>query len=233
MITSFVISFRESLEVFLILVPLVIYFFKIKKTSMIRMIIYGVGLGMLSTGIAAALLFGQLNNLEGLGKRIFDGGIFVFLSMLILLNIIQFIRQKKYLTQRPEAVEETGLSAVSLFMLSYATVFRESLEIIIFNLPTLSADTSHVILGAILGLTAAFTLCALVFSLSINLNLSIIFFVLTALLIIIGADMFGEGVASLLPQGEESIETACRLVYAIPLLYIFIKKELKELMIKK
>lgn len=229
MVTSFVISFRESLEVFLVLVPMVIYLIRMKKYRLARRISYGAGLGLISTALVSLLMFGQLENLEGLGRRIFDGGMHLFLSVLILLNIIQFIRQKKYLTKKPGDEDGEFLSGLGLFILSYATVFRESLEIIVYNLPALGEDTSTLVIGASLGITASLTLCLLVFGFSVNLNMKLIFFVLTALMIVIGADMFGEGISSLLPEGEGSVENAARLVYAIPLLYIFIKRELKTL----
>ena len=228
MFTPFIISLKEGMEIFLILVPFILYFIKTKSSVMLRSIIWGMCLGLLSTAFTGILIFEQIKNLEGLGKELFNGGIFVFLSMLVLYNIIEIVKYKKDLVKLKVTVDSVTLSKTNLFLLSCFTVFRELSEVLLFIIPTFTNSIIITITGCILGILCAFIINLIVFKFTMKINISMLFFIITLVLIIIGAIMFGEGVSYFIPGDGKTVETACRFIYMVPLLYIFIKKELKN-----
>jgi high-affinity iron transporter len=230
MFTPFVISLKEGMEIFLILVPFILYFKKTKSRIMLRSIIWGMCLGIMSATLAGILLFEQIKNLEGLGKTIFNGGIFIFLSMLVLYNIIEIVKYKKNLVKLKVTVDSVAVSKANLFLLSCFTVFRELSEVLLFIMPTFTNNIILTVTGCISGILCALSINLVIFKFTMKFNINILFFIITLVLIIIGSEMFGEGISYFIPGEGKTIETACRYIYMVPLLYVYIKKELKNIM---
>lgn len=229
MFTPFIISLKEGMEIFLILIPFILYFIKTKSSVMLQSILWGICLGFLSTAFTGILLFEQIKNLEGLGKELFNGGIFIFLSMLVLYNIIEIVKYKKDLVNLKVTVDSEKVSKTNLFLLSCFTVFRELSEVILFIMPTFTNNIAVTLAGCISGILCALVINLIIFKFTMKFNTNVLFFVITLVLIIIGSEMFGEGISYFIPGEGKTIETACRYIYMVPLLYIFIKKELKNI----
>lgn len=84
-----------------------------------------------------------------------------------------------------------------------------------------------IISGISIGILCALALSYIIFMTSIKLNLYIIFGAMTLILIFIGGSMMGEGLAIILPQ-IKSVDVLGRLIFIIPLLFIFLKRELRK-----
>lgn len=228
MFTPFIISLKEGMEIFLVLVPFILYFIKTKSSIMLQSIIWGIGLGIVSTTFAGILLFEQIRNFEGIGKEIFNGGIYIFLSILVLYNIIEIVKYKKDLVRLKVTVDNVSISKTNLFLLSCFTVFRELSEVLLFIMPTFTNNIIITVTGCISGILCALAINLIVFKFTMKFNINMLFFIITLVLIIMGSGMFGEGISYFVQ--DKTVETACRYIYMVPLLFIFIKKELKNIM---
>lgn len=228
MVITAIIAFRESLEMLLVIVPLIIYVTKINRIDLRKYIYSGTGIGViLSIGCGTAL-FNQAKNLETAVQHIFQGSMMLFLSALIVYSIILLKKQKKAFTTKIDKNFNIKLTGFSLFILAFLTIFRESLEITIFTLPLINEAAYIIAIGIILGALVSIALMYVVYRTTIKLSIDVIFNALTIILILIGAMLFGEALSELIPSLGESIEKCGELIYAIPTLYIFSKDMIKK-----
>jgi len=228
MLTPIIITFRECLEMLLIIIPLIVYLHKINRTDLSKYIYAGSLIGVITSIISGKLLIGQVNNLEGYAQQVFLGAMMIFLAGLILYSIIWVGKQNKNFSLDINKKYNVKLTAFSLLLLSFVTIFRESLEIIMFLLPYAAGFSLTIILGIGIGILASLILAFILFKTTIKLNIIILFSILNLLLILIGGHLFGEGLYSIFPQLGESMSTAGQLIYSLPLLFIFIKRQLRK-----
>ncbi|GAA0180709.1 hypothetical protein SH2C18_33530 [Clostridium sediminicola] len=229
--TTLVITFREFLEMLIIIVPLIVYVYKINRQELQKFIFAGCGTGLILSILSGAFLINGINSLEGMAQKLFFGGTLILLAVLILYQIVWIGRKTKNITLDVNSKFDIKLKGTSLFILAAVTIFRESLEIIVFLLPTMSQNPLNITIGILLGVLFALVLMVIMYKTTIKLNLNLIFAALTVFLIIIGGHLFGEGLVEFVPENE-SIEMAGQLIYSIPLLFLFLKRELKKYMRK-
>ena len=228
MLAAITIVFRESLEMLIVIVSLLTYINRTNKKSLFKYILAGSVIGALTSVALGAVLLDQLKNLEGMAKQVFEGTMSLFVAGLIAYNIVWMGRQKQISHTNVEKKYKFNKTAFSLFILSFLTVFRESLEIIIFLLAMLSESSFNIVMGIVIGILISFAVMFIIYKTAMKLSINIIFDILTVTLIYIGALMFGEGLAALTPSGGTALETSGYLVYGIPALYIFLKYEIKK-----
>lgn len=222
-----IITFRECLEMLLIIIPLLIYIQKINRIDLSKYIYTGSIFGVLTSIVVGKVLVGQVNTLQGYTQQVFLGAMMILLAILILYNIVWIGKQNKNLTLDINEKYNVKLKGISLFLLAFFTIFRESLEIIIFIVPLANQNPFGIVSGIVLGSVGSVVLSYIVFKTTIKLNIKVIFDALTVILIIIGGEFFGEGLALIVPQ-LENLELAARLIFTIPLLFIFIKRETRN-----
>lgn len=228
MVTTMIIAFRESFEMLLVIVPLLVYLSKINRTDLKKYLYVGSGSGVALSVLTGVIIFNQAKSIDAAVQHIFQGSMMLFLAALILYSIVLLRRQSKALPTKEEDNMNVKITAVSLFTLAFLTIFRESLEITIFTLPFINEAALNIAIGIILGALISIILMYLVYKQTLKLSIELIFNALTIILILIGALMFGEGLAELMPSMGESIERAGELIYAIPTLYIFLKDMMKK-----
>ena len=231
MSNAIVITFRECLEMFIIIIPLILYVGKIDRKDLQKFIFAGIGIGFASSILSALFLVNSINSLEGLAKEIFLGGTMIFIAILILYNIVWIGRQSKNLSLDVTSKFDVMLKGGSLLLLAAVTIFRESLEIIMFLLPTINQQFIPTIVGILVGIILALLIMLAIYKSSIKLDLNIIFTIITVFLIFMGGHLFGEGLMEFIPNNE-SIEMSGQLIYSIPLLFLFLKREFKKYMRK-
>ncbi len=228
MTTSLVISFRECLEMLLVIVPLLAYVSKIGRKDLSKYIYYGSFSGVILSIVTGVLIFNQVKALDFAIQKIFEGSIMLFLSTLILYSIILMKKQKKQITINSPNTVNVKTTSYSLFILAFLTIFRESLEITLFTLPYVASSAFSIISGIALGVIAAIAFMYVIYKTSLKLSIDLIFNILTIILIVIGSVIFGEGLTKLLPSIGSALEKGAMLIYGIPTLYIFVKSMLKE-----
>ncbi|WML37112.1 FTR1 family protein [Clostridium sp. OS1-26] len=228
MVTTMIIAFRESFEMLLVIVPLLVYLSKINREDLKKYLYAGSGSGVALSVLTGVIIFNQAKSIDAAVQHIFQGAMMLFLAALILYSIVLLRKQSKAIPTKEEDNVNVKITAVSLFTLAFLTIFRESLEITIFTLPFINEAATNIAIGIILGALISIVLMYLVYKQTLKLSIELIFNALTIILILIGALMFGEGLAELMPSMGESIERAGELIYAIPTLYIFLKDMMKK-----
>lgn len=223
-----IIAFRECFEMLLIIVPLLIYLNKIERFDLSKYIYMGCGTGALISVITGVLLIGQVGKLDGYLQQLFLGLTMILISVLILYSIVWVSNHNKEQTLNITDKYNIKLTGISLFILSLITIFRESLEIIMFLIPLANKSMILIIMGICIGVIASLILAFIIFKTSIKLNVYIIFSALTLILIFMGGSLFGEGLSIIFPKYGSEIESMGKLIYIVPLIYIFLKKELRK-----
>lgn len=229
MVTPMIITFREAVEAFIIIIPLLVYMKKVNRMDLSKFIYTGCISALVASLVVGGILFWQTTSLEGPAASIFEGSMMLFIAGLVLYNIIWFGKNKKTFDIKGniENKLKINLNGANLFVLAFLTVFRETLEIILFLLPSIAESKLDIVYGILLGALIAAILMFLLFKTALKLNLNIMFGLLTVFLIFIGGEMFGEAITKFVPSLGESGEIAGMLVYIIPLLYLYLKKEIK------
>ena len=226
MFAPFIICLREGIEIFLVIIPLVVYFNKNKLYQMSKSALLGSTLGTLIATIMGSIIFSQVALLNGTTGKLFDGMLGIVLAGLILYSIVLLRKNKSFSTTPNERF--TALSQKGVFILSAITFFRELLEVILFILTSSRASALLVAGSSLLGLVcAAIIVYAVVKGIS-NLNISVVFYTLNLFLVGLGAYYFGDGLKVLFGDYVPQIFNMGILVYAVPSYSIMIKNDLKQ-----
>lgn len=226
MITSLLITFRESLEIYIFILPLIIYMYKIGKPQESKRIYLGLATGLLLTVLTGIGLNMFFSTLEGGAMDLVEAGLQLFLSMLIIyaLVILQNLN-KNYDFLKVD--ENISIKSTSLYILALITVFREGLEVVVFTLPNIITSPILTISGMFIGIAVSTIIMLLMFKTTIKININIIFVFSALFLIYIGAECFGEALMYFFPNLGLTV-MAGEILYALPMLYLFIKAQLKR-----
>jgi high-affinity iron transporter len=226
MIAPFIICFREGIEIFLVIIPLVVYFNKNKMYEMSKSVSLGGVLGAIIATIIGSIIFSQVALLNGPASELFDGILGVVLSGLILYSVV-LLRKNKSLSANPNQ-QFISLSKKGVFIVAAITFFREFLEAILFILTSSTGSPLLVVGSALLGLICA-ALCVYVVAKGIsNFNISLVFYMLNLFLVGLGSYYFGDALEVLFSDYFSQIFMVGVLVYAIPSYFIIIKNDLKK-----
>ncbi|MEA4826415.1 MAG: FTR1 family protein [Clostridium sp.] len=231
MSSSIIITFRESLEALLLIVPLLIYLHKIKRDDLEKYIYVGCIAGVVLSIIVGSLLIGQVNSLEGYMRQAFQGAMMIFLAALVLYNIVWIFKQDKGLKINQEEIYNIKLKWTSLFLIAFLNVFREGVEIIIFVVPVTLSSPFKMAASIVIGLFCSLSLTFILFKTTIKLNVKLLFSILTFMLIIIGGELLGEGLVYILPNIKNA-ELFGKIIFIGPLMFVFAKRTIKKYMRK-
>lgn len=227
MLTPFMICFREGIEIFLVIIPLAVYFNKNKLYGMTKSVYAGGALGAFTAAVLGSIIFSQAALLEGPAGELFDGLLGIVLAGLILFSIV-LLRKSKSFTSNPDE-KFISMSKKGIFIIAAITFFREMLEATLFIL-TESGSAPLIVAGfSILGLAAAALVVYLASRGFTRLNINIVFYVLNLFLVALGAYYFGDGLEVLFGEAVPDVFKIGILVYALPSYLIIIKKDLKKL----
>lgn len=226
MLTPFVICLREGIEIFLVIIPLVVYFNKSKMYEMSRSIFAGGALGAFLASVIGSALFFLTEQLQDQAGELFDGILGIVLSLLLLYSVV-LLRKNKSFTLQPDQ-EKLTLSKKGIFLIAAITFFRELLEAVMFIL-TSSKNSPLIVAGASLaGLIGAALIVYIVTKGISKLNINVVFYLLNLFLIGLGAYYFGDGLDVLFGKYISEIFKVGLLAYAVPSYIIIIKKDLKK-----
>ena len=225
MLAPFIICLREGIEIFLVIIPLAVYFNKNKMREMSKSIYLGGAFGSIIATILGSIIFSQVALLNGSATELFDGILGLVLAVLILYSIVLLRKNKSFNTSPDKQL--VSLSRKGVFLLAAITFFREMLEAILFIL-TSSGDSPFLVVGlSILGFLSAAIIVYIVAKGISNINISVVFYILNLFLIGLGAYYFGDGADVLFGSYVPKVFTICVWVYAVPSYFIMIKKDLK------
>ena len=226
MLAPFIICFREGIEIFLVIIPLVVYFNKSKMYEMSKSVSLGGALGTVIATIIGSIIFSQVTLLNGPAEELFDGILGIVLAGLILYSVVLLRKNKSFNTNpNPKFI---SLSKKGVFIIAAITFFRELLEAILFILTSSTSSHLLVIGSALLGLLcAALSVYVVVKGIS-NINISVVFYILNLFLVGLGAYYFGDALDVLFSSYLSQVFIVGTLVYAVPSYFLIIKNDLKK-----
>ncbi|MCB2288528.1 FTR1 family protein [Clostridium sp. CS001] len=226
MFAPFIICLREGIEIFLVIIPLVVYFNRHKLYGMSKSALLGGILGTFIAAITGFIIFSQVALLNGPTGELFDGMLGLVLAGLILYSVVLLRKNKIFITTANEKL--VSLSQRGVFILAAITFFRELLEAILFILTSTSTGSTLLIaVSSLLGLVSAALLVYVVSKGIAHLNIGLVFYILNLFLVGLGAYYFGDGLEVLLGGYVPDILKMGILLYAIPSYLLMLKNDLK------
>lgn len=203
MLSSFLITFRESLEAALIVGIILSYLFKTKETQYNKIVYIGIVAGIFAS-ILGAIGFQMLaNGFEGRSEELFEGITMLVGATLLTTMIFWMLQQREIAQQLREKIAQhlSKAQRFELFALAFVAIFREGIETVIFLEAARYATEELSLVGALLGVGAAIVLGFILFVLSIHIDLKRYFTGTSILLLLFAAGLVAHGIHELEEAG--------------------------------
>jgi len=196
-LASFIITFREALEVMIILGVLVAYIKLTKQKKLIKEIYFGATVGIVLSLILAGIFVLLLGEFNGTAEQLFEGITLLLGATLITFLIAWIIKTKHGIKGIKEnVIDKVRNSRKGIFVLSAVIVLREGVEAIIFlgaaGLAN-GASFAAAIFGVVIGLTTGL----LITKEFVKIDVAKLFAVISILLVLFAAGMVAKGVGEL------------------------------------
>ncbi|MBW6470794.1 MAG: FTR1 family protein [Methanosarcinaceae archaeon] len=201
MIPSFMITFREGLEAFLIVGIILAYLAQTKRTELNKHVYAATGLAVLGS-IGAALVFNSLAiEFAGKNEELFEGIVMLIAAAVLTSMIIWMARESKNISSSIRQKVDSN-HARGLFVLAFVSVFREGIETVLFlGAAAMNTEARTVLYGGVLGLATSIVVAYLVFKSSSRVNLKTFFKYTGIFLILFAAGLTAHGVHELQEAG--------------------------------
>jgi high-affinity iron transporter len=204
-LTAFLITLREGLEMSLIVGIILAYLAHMGHRRQFGAIWEGVAGALALSVLAGAIIVVTAGEFSGRGEQLFEAVAMLTAVALLTYMIFWMRRQAATLRNDLQARLHTALqvgSSGALVALTVAAVGREGIETALFLFAVARASAPGLALaGALLGLTAAVVLGVLIYRGSYRLNLRTFFNVTSLLLLLVGAGLLARGVGELQEAG--------------------------------
>ncbi len=204
MIPQFVISFREALEVVLIVAVLTGALYKLGMSQNNKHIFMGVGIAVITSlllGIGVYTLY-ELTAYKAMFE--IAGS---YLAVVVLTYVVYHMGRsaKTLVTELREKVAMNLYKPTALLVIGFVVTFREGVEMVLFMIPFLGQYTPmENIIGLLGGILLAIFLAALIYILEIRLPLKKMFVVTSIMIIFIASGILGYAVHETLEYMEEN-----------------------------
>jgi high-affinity iron transporter len=214
MFPSILLALREGIEIALVIGLVLGSLNQLGQNRLKPALWYGaISAALLSVLIALALNWVGAE-FEGVGEQIFEGAAMLLAAGLMSWMMFWMRREnsgmhRSIYTEVQKAANQRG--GIEIFLLSFASVMRDGIELTLFLLATrYASDSFQTVSGALLGLAIAAVLGWGIFSSSMKLNIRRFFLITNLLLIFFAAGLIGRGIhefneAGLLPAGIEPV----------------------------
>lgn len=199
MISSFIITFREALEVALIVGIILSYLGRTNQTKYNNIIYIGVISGVIASIIGALLFNNIAGGFTGRSEEIFEG-ITMLVGAILLTTMILWMMKQEHFAIKLENKIANKINKVykyELFLLVFVAILREGIETVIFLGAAAIATTGNTIIGAVSGIVAAIALGYLIFVSSKKIKLKKFFHITNVLLILFAAGLIAHGIHEL------------------------------------
>ncbi|MBI4097310.1 MAG: FTR1 family protein [Candidatus Levybacteria bacterium] len=206
MFAAGLITFRETLEVALVVGILITFFTKINKTAFNTYVWYGV-LGGVGLSILLAVVFSTFfAEFEGKAEEVFEG-LLMFTTAGLLTWMILWVHRQKGLVKKLHIKAKQHIEAgypLGIVFLTITSVIREGVETVFYLRALGSVSSGNQLPGAIIGIIAAAGLGYAIFRYGLKINLARLLQVSGAILLLFAAGLVAHGVyefqeAGLLP----------------------------------
>ncbi len=199
MIANFIITFRETLEVALIVGIILSYLVRAKQTKYNYIVYIGIATAIIASIIGAFLFTNIAGGFTGRAEEIFEGITMLIGALLLTTMILWMMKQKQIATelQNRVATELAEAHKVGLFLLVFVATLREGIETVIFLGAASFTSTNNNSIGALAGIITAVFLGYLIFIGSMKINIKKFFDITSILLILFAAGLVAQGIHEL------------------------------------
>ncbi len=196
MISSFIITFREALEIALVVGIILGYLSRTKQTRYNKIVYLGISAGIVASILIALMFNLLLGGFSGAAEQIFEGTTMLAAALLLTTMILWMMRKKNVAEEIKHKVEAEVEEShkLGLFFLVLLSVLREGVETVIFLEAASFASTDQNIIGALGGIIAAIILGYIIFVSSLKINIKTFFNITSILLILLAAGFVAQGV---------------------------------------
>lgn len=200
-----IMGFREGLEAFLLIAIVLKYLGKINKSYLSNKVMHGVAAGLVISLVLGLLLSWFAEYLGGVSTltKLWESGASLVALLLVSAFIVWMIRHGNDMSKHIENEVGNNISANALFWISLIIIAREGTEISIF---TFAGKYSVGIVS--IGIVVALIFSVLIFMSLVKVNLSLLFKITLAYLILQAGFLLGyslhEGVSAL--KGYQMID---------------------------
>lgn len=190
-----IVGFREGLEAFLIIAIILRYLKKSNREASVRFVWQGAALGVALSLLLGGVLYWIAKSTSAVDPvaKLWEAGASVFALVLVTTFIVWMIKNGSSMTSEVESKVRKTLSNAGIFVLAFAFVAREGVEIAIFTFAG-----SYSLLGILIGILVSLVLTVLVFFSLVKVNLSVIFNVTLVYLILQAGFLLGYAVHEML-----------------------------------
>lgn len=206
MFAAGLITFRETLEVVLVVGIVLTLLSKTKQTKFAKFVWRGVFAGIVISLSLAFLLQQFFGGLSGKKEELFEG-ILMFVTAAFLTWMILWVHRQKEVARRIRERVSRHIQegyGIGIFVLAATSVFREGTETVLYLKASSVAGATNQLSGAVVGIILALTLGYLLFRFAMRVNLNVLFNVTSIFLLLFAAGLVSHGVhefqeAGLLP----------------------------------
>ncbi|MEM2131533.1 MAG: FTR1 family protein [Candidatus Woesearchaeota archaeon] len=205
--SSFIITFRETLEASLIL-GIVLAFLKKTKNQKYNNILYlAVALSLFFSFLFALVFLKIYGSFSGKAEKIFEGITMIIGSFLLTTMILWIFKHRNIKSEIQNKVAEnlSKENILGLFFLVFFSILREGIETIIFlfaaSFLSESFFISYNLLSAILGIITALFIGYLIYNASLKLNIKLFFNITSIILVFFAAGLLAHGIHELEEAG--------------------------------
>ena len=193
---SFLITFRETLEMALIVGIILAYLVKIKKPEYHKTVYVGVGAGIIASVITAIAFNSIAGGFTGAAEQFFEAVTMLFGAFLITVMIVWLMRWRNVANNLRQKVKEevSREHRIGLFLLVFFSIFREGVETVIFLGTTGFTAGSYSLIGSVGGIALAVFLGFLLFVEMVKIDLRKVFLATSILLVFFAAGLVAHSV---------------------------------------
>ena len=196
MFTALLITFRETLEVAIVVGIVLTFLSKTDRQFFKKYVWRGIGAGILISIILAIILEIFFGGFGGKTEQLFEGVLMLVTAGFITWMIMWVHRQKdvaKRIKEKVSHYAEKGYG-LGIFALVATSVFREGTETVLYLKTSTLIGQSNQIAGAVLGIGAALILGTVLFRFALRVNLSLVFTATSVLLMLFAAGLVAHSV---------------------------------------
>jgi high-affinity iron transporter len=206
MFASLLITFRETLEVALVVGILLTFFHKTNQLSYKKYVWYGVGVGILLSIVLYAVLNYFFGGFEGRVEQVFEG-ILMFVTAGFISWMILWVHRQKGIAKELEQKARVHIEnkfPLGITILTITATAREGVETVFYLRAASTLASGNIFLGAVMGMIIAVIFGYLIFRYGMRMRLMQVLKVSGALLLLFAAGLVAHGVhefqeAGLLP----------------------------------
>jgi high-affinity iron transporter len=177
MISTFIITLRETFEASLIVGVIYLYLLKSNGNKYLKQFYYGIILALLVGIFSAVLLYIFKIELKGTNEQIFEGSLMLISTILITWLIIWIGKNKSVSDSLQKNIDNSiaNQTVAGIFFLSFFSVVREVLEIVLFLFSSANSSGGISALGGAFGALLAITIAIVFFRSSTKFKLKYFF----------------------------------------------------------